>query len=276
MEIPFTKMQSLGNDFVVMDGVTRPIALSPAHIAHIVDRHVGIGCDQLLVAERPRESADFRMRIFNSDGTEVGQCGNGARCFGRFLKEQSLTRADRVRVETLTTVLTVDVGLDDEVAVDMGVPEFDPGNIPFEAETEQPVYQLDLDDQSVEISAVSMGNPHAVVVVDRIEEAPVHELGPRIENHPRFPERANVGFLERVDSGHVKLRVYERGVGETRACGSGASAAMAVGRRLGWLDASVRVALPGGAVTCRWPGEGATLTLQGSAETVYHGRIELA
>lgn len=276
MEIPFTKMQSLGNDFVVMDGVTRPIALSPAHIAQIVDRHLGIGCDQLLVAERSGESADFRMRVFNSDGTEVGQCGNGARCFGRFLKEQSLTGADRVRVETLTTVLTVDVGLDDEVSVDMGVPEFDPGKIPFEAESEQSVYRLDLEGQPVEISAVSMGNPHAVMVVDRIEEAPVNELGPRIEGHPRFPERANVGFLERVESGHVKLRVYERGVGETRACGSGASAAMAVGRRLGWLDDSVRVELPGGTVTCLWAGEGATLTLKGSAETVYHGRIELS
>jgi diaminopimelate epimerase len=273
--LAFTKMHGLGNDFVVLDGVRAAVELDARAVRAIADRRLGVGCDQLLVvvpADEP--GADLGYRVFNADGTEVEQCGNGARCVARFIHEAGLAeRPDLVLATAGGRVRTR--RLDGErVAVDMGVPRFAPAEIPFEADAEEEDYPLAVDDANYRIGAVSMGNPHAVLRVPDTGSAPVGALGPRIEHHPRFPRGANVGFVEIVAPDRVRLRVWERGVGETRACGTGACAAVAVGRRQGLLDGSVRVVLTGGELVIDWPGTDNPLWMTGPAATVFHGTLD--
>jgi diaminopimelate epimerase len=276
MPLKFTKMHGLGNDFVVFDAINQSLALTPAQVRFLADRRFGIGCDQLLLVERAqRQGVDFRYRIFNADGSEVQQCGNGARCFARFVRDKGLTDKDAIVVETASGIITLHIEVDGQVRVNMGKPDFSPASLPFLAEAEQRVYELELDGESLPIGAVSMGNPHAVLQVEDVERAPVQELGPRLESHPRFPERVNVGFMQVLDSGAIRLRVYERGAAETLACGTGACAAVAVGRRWGQLGEEVRVSLPGGVLTIRWAGEGEDLWMIGPATSVFEGTIEL-
>ena len=276
MRLHFSKMHGLGNDFVVVDGVRQHVALDAATVRCLADRHTGIGCDQLLLVEPPPDpSFDFRYRIFNADGGEVEQCGNGARCFARFVRDRGLTAKERILVATAAGRLELVVGADGQVTVDMGVPEFEPARIPFTAPARAPSYALDTGLGRVEFGAVALGNPHAVLLVDDPERAPVATLGPLLESHPDFPRRVNVGFLGIVDRGHARLRVFERGVGETRACGSGACAAVAVGRLQGLLDPVVAVDLTGGRLVISWPGEGEPVHMTGPAEHVFEGVIEL-
>jgi diaminopimelate epimerase len=276
MRLKFTKMHGLGNDFVVFDAVRQRVELTSAQVRAIADRHLGVGCDQLLLVEKAdRGDADFRYRIFNADGGEVEQCGNGARCFARFVLDRGLTDKRALRVETQAGLIGLTVESDGEVTVDMGLPRFKPSEIPFIADREQSVYALDVDGATVEIGAVSMGNPHAVLVVDNVERAPVASLGPSIERHPRFPNRVNVGFMQRVGPDHIRLRVFERGAGETRACGTGACAAVAVGVKRGMLGERVRVDLPGGTLTVGWDGKSAPMLMKGPAVSVFEGEIEL-
>lgn len=282
MNLAFTKMHGLGNDFVVIDGVRQRVVLRPDDVRRLADRHFGIGCDQVLLVEPPQEPsrALFRYRIFNADGGEVEQCGNGARCFAVFVREQGLTAADRIPVETLAGPIELQVEADGQVRVDMGPPRFAPAAIPFQAEAEADRYVLEVADpadgnQDITIGAVSMGNPHAVVFVDRVDTVPVARLGPVIEHHPRFPARVNVGFAAVVARDRIDLRVHERGVGETLACGTGAAAAMAVARRQGRVDPCVRVHLPGGSLVLSWTGQSeAPIFLTGPATTVFQGRFE--
>ncbi len=274
--IRFTKMHGLGNDFVVIDAVRQSLALDAAQVRRLCDRHFGIGCDQLLVVEPPRDPrARFRYRIYNADGSEVAMCGNGARCFARFVREEGLEAADEIPVETASGLIVLHHEADGWVRVNMGVPRLEPAQIPFQAPERAPAYVLEVDGERLSIGAVSLGNPHAVLRVDDVDRAPVARLGPAIEHHPRFPEHTNVGFMEVVDPGHIRLRVHERGVGETLACGSGACAAVVVGRLREWLDENVRVDLPGGTLAVRWTGEGEAVWLTGPAETVFKGTIEL-
>ena len=267
----FTKMEGLGNDFVVVDATRVPFTLSPAEIRRLADRRFGVGCDQVLVVEPAREEADFRYRIFNADGGEVEQCGNGARCFVVYVREHGLTDRREIRVETAGGPIVPRLEDDGEVTVDMGVPRFGPDEIPFVGGTGATVEPLDVDGTVVTISALSMGNPHAVQVVDDVDTAPVETLGPRIERHPRFPKRVNAGFMQIVDRANIRLRVYERGAGETLACGTGACAAVVAGRRRGLLDERVRVATRGGDLTIAWAGGRAPVTMKGPARTVFEG-----
>lgn len=273
MTIKFTKMHGLGNDFVVIDAIHQTPALDSALVRRLADRRFGIGCDQLLLVEPPqRAGVDFRYRIFNADGSEVQQCGNGARCFARFVRDQGLTDKDEIVVETASGIITL--YLEGElVRVNMGVPNFAPDSLPFRAAAEQLVYELELAGDTLPIGAVSMGNPHAVLEVEDIERAPVASLGPQLESHPLFPERVNVGFMQVMSKEHIRLRVYERGAAETLACGTGACAAMAVGHRWGLLADEVTVSLPGGDLQIRWSGEGAALWMIGPATTVFEGTI---
>jgi diaminopimelate epimerase len=276
MRLAFTKMQGLGNDFIVIDAVRQTVTLEPERIRRLADRHFGIGCDQVLVVEPAQgPNADFRYRIFNADGSEVAQCGNGARCFARFVKEKGLSDHDRIRVETRAGALVLHLVAGDEVLVDMGIPRHAPDQIPLNAEVEADRYVLDLEGERVEFSAVSMGNPHAVLQVASTAKAPVESLGPILESHPLFPERVNVGFLEVVNRHQARLRVYERGSGETLACGSGACAAAVVGIEQGLLESPVDVELPGGHLTINWQGRGFPVMMQGPAVTVFEGEIEL-
>jgi diaminopimelate epimerase len=276
MELTFTKMHGLGNDFVVIDATSQPIDLSMEQIRFLADRRLGVGCDQVLLVEPPRQpKVDFTYRIFNADGGEVEQCGNGARCFARYVRDQGLTRKDHIPVATATGVITLHVEADGQVTVDMGAPIFEPAEIPFATDSRAEVYPLEVEATQVEISTVSMGNPHAVLRVEQVDKAPVNSLGPRIESHVRFPRRVNVGFMQVVDRQHIRLRVYERGVGETLACGSGACAAVAVGRQRGWLDDKVTVSLPGGNLKIQWAGEDQTMLMTGPAVSVFEGRIRL-
>lgn len=276
MRLAFTKMQGLGNDFIVIDAVRQAVTLEPERIRRLADRHFGIGCDQVLVVEPAQgPNADFRYRIFNADGSEVAQCGNGARCFARFVKEKGLSDHDRIRVETRAGALVLHLVAGDEVLVDMGIPRHAPDQIPLNAEVEADRYLLDLEGERVEFSAVSMGNPHAVLQVASTAKAPVESLGPILESHPLFPERVNVGFLEVVNRHQARLRVYERGSGETLACGSGACAAAVVGIEQGLLESPVDVELPGGHLTINWQGRGFPVIMQGPAVTVFEGEIEL-
>jgi diaminopimelate epimerase len=276
MPLKFTKMHGLGNDFVVFDAINQSLALTPAQVRFLADRRFGIGCDQLLLVERAqRQGVDFRYRIFNADGSEVQQCGNGARCFARFVRDKGLTDKDAIVVETASGIITLHIEADGQVRVNMGKPDFSPASLPFLAEAEQRVYELELDGESLPLGAVSMGNPHVVLQVEDVERAPVQELGPRLESHPRFPERVNVGFMQVLGNGAIRLRVYERGAAETLACGTGACAAVAVGRRWGLLGEEVRVSLPGGELTIRWAGEGEDLWMIGPATSVFEGTIEL-
>jgi len=276
MRVAFTKMQGAGNDFVVLDGVSQHIALTPEKIRRLADRRFGVGCDQVLVVERASgNGADFRYRIFNADGGEVEQCGNGARCFVRFVRDHGLTPKDEIRVETLAGLIRPRLEPDGEVSVDMGVPRFEPKDVPFDAESRQPLYDLEVDGQKIQINVLSMGNPHAVQVVADVDAAPVNTQGLKIERHARFPKRVNAGYMQVVDRKHIRLRVWERGAGETLACGTGACAAVVAGRQRGLLDATVKVSLPGGTLTVSWPGEGQAVILTGPAVTVYEGTIDL-
>ncbi|WP_297527955.1 diaminopimelate epimerase [Thiohalobacter sp.] len=276
MRLEFTKMHGLGNDFVVIDGIHQTVPTDAATLARLADRRRGIGCDQILIVEPPRApGAEFRYRIFNADGGEVEQCGNGARCFARFVREKGLTDRDRFPVETLAGVIELRVRDDEQVEVDMGVPRLEPAEIPFEAPARAPRYALEVAGETLEVGAVSMGNPHAVLEVDDVDSAPVARLGPAIEHHPRFPRRTNVGFMQVVAPDHIRLRVHERGAGETEACGTGACAAMVIGRLWGRLDPEVTVSLPGGDLVISWAGEGTPVIMTGPAETVFEGSIEL-
>jgi diaminopimelate epimerase len=276
MTLNFTKMHGLGNDFVVIDAINQPVSLTPQRVRQLADRHFGIGCDQLLLVEAATTAeADFRYRIYNADGGEVEQCGNGARCFMRFVHDQGLTDKSRLQVETLGGPLQLIQQADGQITVNMGVPRLEPADIPFVAPGRENTYVLDVLDRHIEIAALSMGNPHAVLQVDDIESAPVASMGPAIENHPRFPARANVGFMQVVDNGCIRLRVFERGAGETLACGSGACAAVVAGRLWERLSESVKVVLNGGELVVSWAGEGQPVLMTGPATTVYQGRIEL-
>nr|WP_255680232.1 diaminopimelate epimerase [Azonexus sp. R2A61] len=269
-------MHGLGNDFVVLDGVRQPLALKPEQVRYLADRHFGVGCDQLLLVEKPgRDDVDFRYRIFNADGGEVEQCGNGARCFVRFVHEQGLTDKREIRVETMKGVISPRLEGDGNVTVDMGIPRFLPAEIPFLHDDDTIVYNLDVADETLEISVVSMGNPHAVQVVGSVDTAAVGEHGPLIESHPRFPQRVNAGFMQIVDKHAIKLRVYERGAGETLACGTGACAAAVAGIRRGLLESPVRVTTRGGDLNIAWGGEGRPVLMTGPAVTVFSGEIEL-
>jgi diaminopimelate epimerase len=275
MKLRFTKMHGLGNDFVVFDAIRQRVELSPAQIRRLADRHFGIGCDQVLLVEPPtRREADFRYRIFNADGGEVAQCGNGARCFVRFVHEQGLTSQREIRVETAAGIIVPRLEDDGQVTVDMGVPRFEPRDIPFDAPARALLYDLDVQGTHLVISALSMGNPHAVTLVEDVHRAPVAELGPLIEYHPRFPERVNAGFMQVLARHHILLRVYERGSGETLACGTGACAAAVAGILRGLLDTPVRVTTRGGDLSIDWAGEDAPVYMTGPAVTVFQGEIE--
>lgn len=276
MLLRFTKMQGLGNDFVVLDGVRQQLSLSPEQLRFLADRHFGIGFDQLLLVEPASQpGVDFRYRIFNADGSEVEQCGNGARCFARFVFDQGLTTKEEIRVETQKGVITPRLEADGQVTVDMGVPRFSPDEIPFISDSDAVLQPLDLDGTSVDISVVSIGNPHAVQVVADVDSAPVAVHGPLTEVHPRFPERVNAGFMQVLDRHHIRLRVHERGSGETLACGTGACAAVVAGIRRGLLDSPVRVSTRGGELTIAWAGPAQPVRMTGPAVTVFTGEIEL-
>lgn len=276
MKLKFTKMHGLGNDFVVLDGVRQQFSLTPEQLRYLADRHFGVGCDQILVVEKPTQAGvDFRYRIFNADGGEVEQCGNGARCFVRFVHEQGLTEQREIRVETMKGVIAPRLEGDGNVTVDMGIPRFLPHEIPFLHDDDTVVYHLDVADETLEISVVSMGNPHAVQVVDCVDTAPVGAHGPLIESHARFPQRVNAGFMQVVDKHAIRLRVYERGSGETMACGTGACAAVVAGIRRGLLESPVRVTTRGGDLNIAWGGDGRPVRMTGPAVTVFSGEIEL-
>lgn len=276
MEIKFTKMHGLGNDFVVIDAINQSINLTSEQIRYIANRRLGIGCDQLLMVEAPlTQQAEFRYRIFNADGGEVEQCGNGARCFARFVVEKGLTKNKKIPVETNSGLIVLSLEENGEVTVNMGVPIFEPASLPFKADVMSTLYKLETSKGELDISAVSMGNPHAVLEVENVEHAAVEILGPEIEGHKRFPERVNVGFMQVISADSIKLRVYERGAGETQACGTGACAAVAAGRVLGKLAESVKVSLPGGELVIRWAGENEPLFMTGPAAHVFEGRISL-
>ena len=273
MLIEFTKMHGLGNDFVVIDAISQTISLSSQQIKAIADRHLGIGCDQLLLVERTEnKEAEFRYRIFNADGGEVEQCGNGARCFALFVRQQGLTTNDKIIVETSSGIIELMVS-GELVTVNMGVPDFEPGSLPFLEENRAESYNLMVNGAVYAIGAVSMGNPHAVMLVDNIHDIDIETLGSAIERHPMFPNRVNVGFMQILRRNEVRLRVYERGVGETRACGTGACAAVAIGRLLGRLDEQVTVHLHGGDLNISWSGEGEALLMTGPATNVFQGKI---
>lgn len=270
----FAKMHGLGNDFVVLDGVTRPLDLDAALIVRLADRHRGVGCDQVLLVERGSGGAHFHYRIFNGDGTEVEHCGNGVRCVARFVRDQGLIERDRIRFLAGSRVLETRLLADGMVAVDMGAPDFAPASLPFVTDQDQPPYSLSVGGERVEFGAVSMGNPHAVLTVADVDTAPVPRLGPAIQRHPAFPRQVNVGFMQLADRARIRLRVWERGPGETRACGTGACAAVAVGRMRGDLDARVIVELRGGDLVIEWDGGDNPLWMTGPAETAFHGTLD--
>jgi diaminopimelate epimerase len=271
MTLRFTKMQGLGNDFVVVDGVRQRVELTPSQVRRLADRRFGVGCDQVLLVERARGDADFRYRIFNSDGGEVEQCGNGARCFVVFVRDHGLTDKREIRVETAGGLIVPKLEADGQVTVDMGVPRFRPEDVPFADGTGAVEESLDVDGETVRVSVLSMGNPHAVQVVADVDAAPVTTQGPRIEHHPRFPRRVNAGYMAIVDRATIRLRVWERGAGETLACGTGACAAVVAGIRRGLVDSPVRVIARGGELTIRWAGEGSPVLMTGPAATVFEG-----
>jgi diaminopimelate epimerase len=283
LRLKFTKMQGAGNDFVVLDGVSRTLDISPQRARRIADRHFGVGCDQILLVERSqRTDADFRYRIWNSDGGEVEQCGNGARCFVRFVHDKGLTKKTEIRVETLSGVIAPRLESDGQVSVDMGAPRFDPEEVPFDPSGLKPVgtrWPLDVNGRVVPVAVLSMGNPHAVQTVADVDSAPVASEGPLIERHPRFPKRAIAGYMQVVDRASVRLRVWERGTGETLACGTGACAAVVTGIRDGLLDDTVRVETRGGRLTIRWAGgendPNCSVWMTGPAVTVFEGEIEI-
>jgi diaminopimelate epimerase len=276
MQLTFTKMQGAGNDFVVIDGTKTPVTLTPAQIQFIADRQFGVGCDQLLMVENSQTpQVDFRYRIFNADGGEVEQCGNGARCFVRFVVEKGLTDKREIVVETASGIITLKLQDNGLVTVNMGAPRFSPAEIPFTAPAQATTYQLPLADATLNICAVSMGNPHAVTIVQDVEAAAVHTLGPLIESHVQFPQRVNAGFMQVVNPHEIKLRVYERGSGETLACGTGACAAAVSGIRLGLLTSPVLVHMRGGDLNIEWQGDQQPVMMTGDAKIVFEGQINV-
>ncbi len=276
MTLSFTKMHGLGNDFVVIDAISQNPDLSQERLQFLANRHFGIGCDQILVVEESsRIDADFRYRIFNADGSEVGQCGNGARCFAKFVRDNQLSNKEVIRVETNSGLLSLMLNNDDTISVDMGTPNFEPDQIPLLAETRKTSYTLVIDGENINFGAVSVGNPHVVLEVQKLESAPVLDLGSILEKRPEFPERANIGFMK-VDNQHsIQLRVFERGTGETLACGSGACAAAIIGILQQKIKTPVTVTLPGGSLIIDWKGEGQPVMMTGSATTVFEGKITL-
>ena len=276
MRIRFAKMQGQGNDFVVIDGVRQEIVITAELARRIADRHFGVGCDQILLVERPTlPGNDFRYRIWNSDGGEVEQCGNGSRCFARFVLEEGLTAKHVMRVETASGVISPHVEATGRVTVDMGRPRFEPREIPFRAEAAAVTYPLEVGGETVTVGVVSMGNPHAVQVVDDVDAAPVRSQGPIIENHAAFPRRVNAGYMQVVSRSHIRLRVWERGAGETLACGTGACAAVVAGIRMGLIDSPVTVTTSGGDLTIEWSGNGSPVMMAGDAVRVFDGEIEV-
>lgn len=276
MRIRFSKMQGQGNDFIVIDGVRQSVTIEAGRVKALSDRHFGVGFDQLLLVEKPSSPAnDFRYRIWNADGGEVEQCGNGARCFARFVVDQGLTDKHEIRVETASGVIHPRIEASGQVTVDMGEPRFAPNDIPFEATDSQVVHQLSVAGVLVEVSVLSMGNPHAVQVVEDVDRAPVTIQGPLIEHHPRFPNRVNAGYMQPLSRSHIKLRVWERGAGETLACGTGACAAVVAGIRRGLLDAEVRVTTRGGDLVVRWNGGTSPVMMTGDAVRVFDGELEI-
>jgi diaminopimelate epimerase len=282
MLLRFTKMHGLGNDFVVLDLVSQGLHIRPEQIRMLADRRLGIGFDQLLIAEPPNHpDMDFRYRIFNADGSEAEQCGNGARCFLRFVRDRGLTTKSEIRLETNSGSIECKLEKDGNITVNLGAPILQPDRIPFIADSAQILYELDVQlplataPQRICAAAISMGNPHAVVTVNNVDNAPVSTLGPIIERHPRFPNHVNVGFMQVVDSRRIRLRVYERGAGETRACGSGAAAAVVAGRLQGLLKERVEVELPGGTLTISWQGNNSPVLMTGPACRVYEGRLHI-
>jgi len=276
MLMKFTKMHGLGNDFVVIDAVTQNVRITASMVRRLADRKTGIGCDQVLVIEPPSAAdIDFDYRIFNCDGAEVEQCGNGARCLARFVHDRQLTGKKSIQVQTSNRVMTLNLINKNLVAVDMGIPELDPPAIPFQASEPALLYDINVNGQERRITAVSMGNPHAVLTVADVDSAPVAELGAALESHERFPNRVNVGFMQIVDRSEIKLRVFERGVGETEACGSGACAAAVAAIQQQLVDSPVTVHLTRGSLKIDWKGTGHPLIMSGPAKTVFHGRIRI-
>jgi diaminopimelate epimerase len=277
MKLKFTKMHGIGNDFVVINAIAQPVVLSDTQIRRIADRYFGVGCDQLLFVERSSSpDVDFRYRIFNADGFEVEQCGNGARCFVKFVHDKGLTNKSEINVETASGIITLKLEDNEEVTVNMGAPRFAPAQIPFMTDETASTYTLDVSGTQVKISALSMGNPHAIQIVSDVDNAPVALQGPLIESHPRFPQRVNAGFMQVLDPHHIRLRVYERGSGETLACGTGACAAAVNGIRLGLLQSPVRVAMRGGELNIRWDGDiNSPVWMTGPAETVFEGELDI-
>ena len=276
MRLEFTKMHGLGNDFLMLDLVTQRVRLDEALIRRLSDRHFGVGFDQLLVVVPPHQpDVDFRYRIFNADGSEVSQCGNGARCFARFVRDRRLTRKDTLRVETASGIITLQIDSQGWVTVDMGPPRLEPSAIPFVADNAALDYRIEVDGELYQIAAVSMGNPHAVLRVDDVDSAPVATLGPRLESHPRFPERVNVGFMQVINRQEIKLRVYERGTGETLACGTGACAAAVAAMRWGLVDRDIKVHLPGGPLRIRWSHDNASVLMTGPTARVFDGTLRV-
>jgi diaminopimelate epimerase len=276
MLFKFSKMHGLGNDFVVIDAVTQSVHLSSEDIQFLANRRLGIGCDQVLLVEPSvNKAADFRYRIFNADGEEVAQCGNGARCLARFVHDKTLTDKQQISVETNSGIIYLSLQDYGNVTVNMGMPRFDPKDIPLIAEHAADVYPIQVGDRFFEIGVVSMGNPHAVLQVEDVDQAPVESLGALIEKHPTFPQRVNVGFMQIVDSEHIKLRVFERGVGETLACGTGACAAVVIGRQRNLLGTQVKVDLSGGQLLINWAGGDSPVLMTGPAEHVFEGQIKL-
>ena len=276
MNLSFTKMHGLGNDFVVIDATKKAVELNPEQIRFIANRQMGIGCDQLLLVESARSGdTEFYYRIFNADGSEVEQCGNGARCFARFVYEKGLTQNRQIDVGTAKGKITLYLEASDQVRVNMGAPRFSPAEIPVAAPEQSSSYSLEIDGESIEFAAVSMGNPHAVIRVEAVDSAAVNRLGPALESHAFFPERVNVGFMAVRDRHAIDLRVYERGSGETLACGTGACAAVVCGIKAGWLDQEVVVSLPGGQLKVAWAGDENPVWMTGPATFVFEGKIQL-
>ena len=276
MLLRFTKMHGIGNDFVVIDAISQKVRLSAEKIRKLADRRFGIGCDQVLIVEAPTQpDCDFLYRIYNADGSEVENCGNGARCFARFVHDRKLTGKKSIVVETAQGQMTLNLEGSNEVRVDMGSPILAPDDIPFKAPQQQLTYPLFAEGEEHQISAVSMGNPHAVLIVDDVATAPVEQLGKTIESHDDFPNRVNVGFMEIVDRSEINLRVFERGVGETLACGTGACAAVVAGVLRGLLDSAVKVNLPGGSLSIQWQGDGEPVLMTGPAQKTFHGQVRI-
>ena len=276
MHLKFTKMNGLGNDFVIIDAINQQVNLTPEQCRYMGHRNLGIGCDQILLVEKPQNpESDFFFRIYNSDGSEAGQCGNGARCFARFVKEKGLSDKDQFRVDTISGPLELYLEEAGQVRVNIGVPQFQPAEVPLAADAFADRYPIEIDGHTYLMGAVSVGNPHAVLIVDDVEQAPVEAIGQALQDHPSFPEKANVEFMQICNPDHIKLRIFERGAGETMACGSGASGAVASGIQQQRLDPKVTVSMPGGELTIAWQGGDHPLWMTGPTANVFEGGIEL-